>query len=160
MLLLTSRDVTRADAVQVTQRNACHCGIKDSVLRARAGTTKVQIWVNVRWNSHVAPQSCCTPVLCLWNEALGSGGWQGPAGHSRVQGTPHTPVCTVPEGCSCSLQHRPKALNLISALPGIGVTAEGLAGLSLLPASCWTDRWLLSIPLKAKISSLLRIPTL
>lgn len=102
------------------------------MLRARAGTTKVQIRVNVLpEGKSVSPKCCCTPVLCLWDGAAGSGGWQGPAGHSRVQGTPHSPVCTIPEGCPRPLQHRPKALNLISVLPGVGLMAEGPAGLSL-----------------------------
>lgn len=100
------------------------------MLRARAGISQVQIWVNVL--PEVKFTGLTTELLSPCALPRGWSCWfRCLAGHSRVQGTSHSPVCTIPEGCSWSLQHQPKALNLISVLPGVGLMAEGPAGLSL-----------------------------
>lgn len=104
MLLLTSCDVTRADAVQVTQRNACHCGIKDSVLRDKGrhhqSTNMSKCEVKFTCSTTELLYSCSLPLE--WSSWLR---WL--AGSCRAQqGAGHT---------THSCLHRPRRLLLLSS---------------------------------------------
>lgn len=103
------------------------------MLRARVGTTKAQITANLLLQAKFI---CITiellSLLCcshsLWDKAVGEllvqGRWHDPAEIT-------SPVRAILWAALASPSINPKPLNISSLLPRVGVTAEGLAGLSL-----------------------------